>query len=475
MTNDHLLNSDDRITKARKLLFEQSPVAELSSIFEKKGFELYVVGGSVRDAFLGKVHGDFDFTTNAPPETIMELVKNYADELWTIGIEFGTIGIEKNSLKAEITTFRSDTYADESRKPDVEFEANIKTDLSRRDFTFNAMAFKLPDGTFIDEYNGLSDLSERVLRTPIDPDDSFNDDPLRMLRALRFVSTLIVLPSAEVIKSIITIKNRLEIVSNERIQAELSKLLTGISPSQGINYLVSTGLTDIILPEISELASCVDPEHRHKDLLEHTMTVLDNVPAKLTLRLAALFHDIGKPRTKSMGADGVHFYHHEVVGAEMAKKRLRKLKYPAALINDVVKMIEMHMRFHTYRLGWADSAVRRYIRDCDPLIADINKLVRADCTTRNPFQSRKFASLLDELYGRIEILEKEEESAKIRPPIDGNEVMSYLDLEPGPDVGKIMKALLEARLNEDIMTKEDAFSYIDNHFKNFLNNDDNSS
>ena len=474
MTNNYSLNSEDQISRARELLFKQPLVTELSSIFQKGGFQLYIVGGSVRDAFLGKTHDDFDFTTNASPETTIKLVNDYADELWKIGIDFGTIGIEKRGLKAEITTFRSDNYDESSRKPDVLFEANITTDLSRRDFTFNAMAFKLPDGTFVDEFDGLDDLGKRVLKTPVDPDISFNDDPLRMLRAIRFISTLVVLPSDEVVASIVKLKSRLEIVSSERVQAELSKLLTGIAPSQGIYHLISTGLTDIVLPEITELASCVDPEHRHKDLLEHTMTVMDNMPPELELRLAALLHDIGKPRTKSMGADGIHFYHHEAVGAKMASRRLKSLKYPTSFIADVVKMIEMHMRFHTYRLGWADSAVRRYIRDCGPLIGNINKLVRADCTTRNPFQSRKFKSLLDELDERIIVLEEEEESAKIRPPIDGTEVMNYLGLKPGPEVGRVMKALLEARIDGEITTKEDAYALIDKEFQIFNKNDNSS-
>lgn len=459
----------NQINRAKKLLLTQPIVTDLSVLFSNSGYKLYIVGGSVRDALLDKVHDDFDFATDAPPEKVVELVKKYADQLWTVGIKYGTVGIEKYGVKAEITTFRGDVYTSESRRPEVIFESEIETDLSRRDFTVNSMAFSLPEGEFIDAFGGLGDLAARTLRTPISPEVSFSDDPLRMLRALRFVSTLIMIPGEEVLDSVKKMRSRLQIVSPERIQAEFSKLMTGLAPSQGIYYLVATGLTDEFIPEITELATCVDPEHRHKDLLEHTLNVIDGVPSDLPLRLAALFHDIGKPKTKSFEPDGVHFYHHEVVGAKMAAKRLAELRYPNSMIDEVTSLIEMHMRFHTYRLGWADKAVRRYVRDCGPHLKKINILVRADCTTRNPFQSRKFANLLDELDLRIERLEKEEESAKIRPPINGNELMDHLNIEPGPLVGKIMTALLEARLDEEVMTKEEAYEYVDKWVKNNQN------
>jgi len=463
-----ILSVDEKqINRARDLLLGKKIIKELGEIFSRSGHELYIVGGSVRDALLGRVHDDFDFATDAAPDKIVKLVEGYADELWKIGMQFGTIGLEKAGLKIEITTYRRELYDTDSRQPQVDFVASIETDLSRRDFTVNAMAFKLPSGEFMDLFDGLNDLANRELKTPLSPDESFNDDPLRMLRALRFVSTLITEPSAEVLSSIKRLKERLKIVSAERVQAELSKLLLGLAPSQGLYYLATTGLSDEFLPELSELASCVDPLHRHKDLLEHTLTVVENVPADLELRLAALLHDIGKPRTKSFGPDGVHFYHHEMLGAKMAKRRLRALKYPGKVIENTIKIIEMHMRFHTYRLGWADSAVRRYVRDCGSNLAKINQLVRADCTSRNPNQSRKFARLLDELDQRIAYLEKEEESAKIRAPLNGNEVMDYLHLKPGPRVGEVMKALLEARLEEKVMTRESAYKFIEK----WLNND----
>ncbi|HEX21642.1 MAG TPA: CCA tRNA nucleotidyltransferase [Actinobacteria bacterium] len=465
MANKNLSTDEKEVNRARALLLDNQIIIELGELFSQNRHELYIVGGSVRDALLGRVHDDFDFATDAAPDEIVKIVNEYADELWKIGMQFGTIGLEKNNLKIEITTFRRELYNTDSRQPQVDFVASIETDLSRRDFTVNAMAFKLPSGEFLDLFNGLSDLTNRELKTPLSPEESFSDDPLRMLRALRFVSTLITEPAVEVLASIKRLKKRLEIVSAERIQTELSKLLLGLAPSQGLYYLATTGLADEFLPELSELASCIDPLHRHKDLLEHTLTVVENVPAELDLRLAALLHDIGKPRTKSFGPDGVHFYHHEILGAKMAKRRLRALKYPSKVIANVSSIIEMHMRFHTYRLGWADSAVRRYVRDCGPHLAKINQLVRADCTSRNPNQSRKFALLLDELDQRIAYLEKEEESAKIRAPLNGNEVMEYLQLAPGPEVGKVMKALLEARLEEKILTKESAYKFIDKWLK----------
>lgn len=461
MSKTILSHDENQINRARELLLGNRIVKDLGKIFAKGKHQLYVVGGSVRDALLGRLHEDFDFTTDADPQKIIDLVSAYADGLWTVGARFGTIGLEKNQIKIEITTFRREVYPEDSRHPEVEFARDIETDLSRRDFTVNAMAFSLPKGEFIDPFDGLGDLARRELRTPLKPEESFNDDPLRMLRALRFVSTLIVLPVDEVLRTIEKLRSRLRIVSPERIQGELSKLLLGLAPSHSLHLLVVSRLAEEFLPELMDLATCSDPEHRHKDLLEHTLTVVDGVPADLVLRLAALLHDIGKPETKTFDADGVHFYHHEILGAKMAAKRLRALRYPTKVINDAKNIIEMHMRFHTYRLGWADKAVRRYVRDCGPLLPQINTLVRADCTTRNPFQAKKFSSLLDELDERIIRLEAEEESAKIRPPIDGHELMAYLNIAPGPLVGKILKAMLEARLEEKVMTKEDGYKFID--------------
>lgn len=465
MAKKHLSADEKQIDRARELLLANPIVKELGDIFARNRHELYIVGGSVRDALLGRVHDDFDFASDAAPEDIVELVNNYADELWKIGMPFGTIGLEKDGIKIEITTYRRELYDSNSSQPRVNFVASIETDLSRRDFTVNAMAFKLPTGEFLDLFGGLNDLANRELKTPLSPEESFNDDPLRMLRALRFVSTLVTDPSETVLSAITRLKARLKIVSAERIQAELSKLLVGLAPSQGLYFLATTGLADEFLPELSELAACYDPLHRHKDLLEHTLMVVENVPAELELRLAALLHDIGKPRTKSFGSDGIHFYHHEVLGAKMAKRRLRTLKYPTKTIDDVTTIIAMHMRFHTYSLGWADSAVRRYVRDCGLLLDKINQLVRADCTSRNPSQSRKFALLLDELDQRIADLERQEESAKIRAPLNGHEVMEYLHLTPGPQVGEVMKALLEARLEEKILTKESAYKFIEKWLK----------
>jgi poly(A) polymerase len=402
-----------------------------------------------------------DFATEATPQEITKIVKNYADNLWQIGARFGTIGLEKNGFKIEITTFRQDKYQVSSRQPEVEFSQSIEADLSRRDFTINTMAIKIPEGEFIDPFSGFNDLKARILKTPIAASDSFSDDPLRMLRAIRFTSTLLTVPSEEVISTIKTLRNRLEIVSAERIKDEFTKLMTGIQPAAALTLLVETRLAEVFLPELLELVLCYDPQHRHKDLLEHTLMVVNNVEADLSLRLAALLHDIGKPKTRTIVGNQVHFYHHEIVGAKMAKKRLEALRYPNKVIDEVVTIISMHMRFHTYRLGWADKAIRKYVRDCGEFRDKINTLVRADCTTRDSFQARKYSRLLDELEKRIVELEAKEESAKIRPPIDGNEVMEFLKISPGPKVGEILKHLLEARLEGAIETKEEAYKYIE--------------
>ncbi len=419
------------------------------------------MGGSVRDAILNKTHSDLDFATEATPQEVTKIVENYADNLWQIGARFGTIGLEKNGFKIEITTFRQDKYQVSSRQPEVKFSQSIEADLSRRDFTINTMAIKIPEGEFIDPFSGFNDLKARILKTPIAASDSFSDDPLRMLRAIRFTSTLLTVPSEEVISTIKTLRNRLEIVSAERIKDEFTKLMTGIQPAAALTLLVETRLAEVFLPELLELVLCYDPQHRHKDLLEHTLMVVNNVEADLSLRLAALLHDIGKPKTRTIVGNQVHFYHHEIVGAKMAKKRLEALRYPNKVIDEVVTIISMHMRFHTYRLGWADKAIRKYVRDCGEFRDKINTLVRADCTTRDSLQARKYSRLLDELEKRIVELEAKEESAKIRPPIDGNEVMEFLKISPGPKVGEILEHLLEARLEGVIETKEEAYKYIE--------------
>lgn len=381
--------------------------------------------------------------------------------MWLIGIKFGTIGLNKGHLKIEITTLRGDIYHDESRHPHVTFSNDIIFDLSRRDFTVNAMAIELPQGKLIDAFNGQADLAKRMLRTPDSPTRSFIDDPLRMMRAVRFVSTMGMHLSPEVETAIIQYKGELGRVSSERIRDEFSKMLLGRAPAKALRLLLNTGLNEVFLPELTRLEITQDPEHHHKDVLEHTFTVIESVTPDMVLRLAALFHDIGKPETKEIIEGKVTFYNHDAVGASITKRRLRALKYPKAIIEEVTSLIYLHMRVYTYRMGWTDKAVRKYIRDAGELRGKLNTLIRADCTTKNQRKMRQALSVLDELEERILRLEEEEETAKIRPPIDGNEVMEHLGIKPGPIVGEIMRLLLDARLEGDIETKEDAYSLVD--------------
>lgn len=427
----------------------------------REGKKLYLVGGSVRDALLGQFHEDLDFATDARPEETIQIVKPWADNLWLIGIKFGTVGLSKGHLKIEITTLRSEVYEDRTRRPQVTFDTDIYFDLSRRDFTINAIAVELPQGRLIDPFNGQADLINRILRTPIGPEQSFTDDPLRMMRAIRFVSTMGMHLSPEVEEAISVYKGELNRVSAERIRDEFSKILTGRNPSKALRLLLNTGLSDEFVPELSKLKITQDPEHQHKDVLEHTLTVVERAEPDLALRLAALFHDIGKPETKEIVEGKVTFYNHDITGAYITKRRLRALKYPRVVIDDVTNLIYLHMRVYTYRMGWTDKAVRRYIRDAGDLRAKLNALIRADCTTRNPRKARQALTVLDELEERIIRLEEAEETAKIRPPIDGNEIMEYLGIGPGPLVGEALSLLLDAKLEGEIETKEEAYALID--------------
>jgi poly(A) polymerase len=449
-------------------LLEASPFAtvarELGERFAAAGHQLYLVGGTVRDALLERSSYDADFTTDAEPGRILEIVKagGWDDGVWLQGVRYGTVGVRKGGLRLEITTFRSDVYRDDSRKPEVTFGRSIEEDLARRDFTVNAMAVRLPDGRFIDPFGGLADIANRRLRTPSSPATSFEDDPLRMLRAARFVSQLELVPTPETVAAITKRVGRLEIVSRERIRDELSKLLLGRAPGKGLWLVVRTGLASQFLPELPALALEQDPVHRHKDVLAHTIAVVERATAfdadlpDLVLRLAALLHDVGKPRTRRVGPDGVSFHLHEVVGAQMAERRLSELRYSNEVVQDVRKLVLLHLRFHTYRLGWTDSAVRRYVRDAGDLLDRLNFLVRSDCTTRNPVKARQLAATCDELEARIAQLEAEEELAKIKPPLNGEEVMTLLGVRPGPIVGRALNHLLELRLDRGPMSKEQA-------------------
>jgi poly(A) polymerase len=458
--------SADQRKAAGVLLRTLTPTAaELGELFVRSGHELALVGGSVRDAFLGNPPGDLDLTTDAVPERVLEITGGWADKTWTVGIGFGTVGLRKGEVVFEITTYRSERYGPRSRKPDVRYGTSLEEDLVRRDFTINAMAARLPSYELVDPFGGLSALRERVIRTPGRPEDSFSDDPLRILRAARFAARLGFAVAGDVRAAMSAQAPRLSIVSAERITDELTKLMLTPDPASGIDLLVGTEVADLVLPEVSALRMEVDEHHRHKDVYQHSLMVLRQaidleprygLAPDLVLRLAAILHDIGKPRTRSLLPDGkVAFHHHEVVGANMARNRLTKLRFPKEVVADVSRLIELHLRFHGYGTGeWTDSAVRRYVRDAGPLLTRLHALTRADCTTRNARKAARLAASYDALEARIEVLREQEELDKIRPELDGDEIMSVLGLKPGPLVGKAWNYLLELRLEQGSLGKE---------------------
>ncbi|MFJ4687849.1 CCA tRNA nucleotidyltransferase [Streptomyces sp. NPDC088789] len=442
-----------------------APVADdLARRFRTAGFSLALVGGSVRDALLGRLGNDLDFTTDARPEDVLKIVRPWADSVWEVGIAFGTVGAQKDGYQIEVTTYRSESYDRTSRKPEVAYGDSIEEDLVRRDFTVNAMAVALPEKTFIDPHGGREDLAARVLRTPGTPEASFSDDPLRMMRAARFAAQLDFTVAPEVVTAMREMAARLEIVSAERVREELNKLLLSGHPRKGLTLLVDTGLADQVLPELPALRLERDEHHRHKDVYDHTLIVLEQAIAleqdgpDLTLRLAALLHDIGKPRTRRFEQDGrVSFHHHEVVGAKMTKKRMMALKYSNDLVRDVSRLVELHLRFHGYGTGeWTDSAVRRYVRDAGPLLDRLHKLTRSDCTTRNKRKAVALSRAYDGLEERIAQLQEQEELDSIRPDLDGNEIMQLLGIGPGPAVGRAYKHMLELRLEHGPMEHGEA-------------------
>ena len=450
-------------------LVERAPLASsLAAVFKERGFTLALVGGPVRDALLGRLGNDLDFTTNAPALESKKILQKWADNVWDTGIEFGTVAAKRGETTVEVTTYRSDSYSQESRKPEVKFETSIEGDLSRRDFTVNSMALELTGATpqFIDPFGGLVDLAKKTLRTPGKPEDSFSDDPLRMLRAARFASQLNFEISPDVIEAMKAMTDRLAIISAERIRDEMTKLLMSNNPRIGITILVDTGLAATFIPEIPQLRLEVDEHHHHKDVYEHSITVLEQAIAlenrlggpNLVIRLAALLHDIGKPKTRALiPGGGVSFHHHEVVGARLAKSRLKALRYSGEIIDDVETLIALHLRFHGYGDGeWTDSAVRRYVRDAGPLLDHLHVLTRADCTTRNARKAARLAATYDGLEDRIAVLMEEEELSKIRPDLDGGEVMQLLNLKPGAAVGKALDYLLELRMDQGPLGKERA-------------------
>ncbi|HLW17489.1 MAG TPA: CCA tRNA nucleotidyltransferase [Actinomycetota bacterium] len=462
-------NPPEWSARLRDLLKLPAFLDDLAKRFRAAGHELYLVGGSVRDALLGRPHWDYDFATDAKPDEVLQLVSGWHEGKWLQGVEFGTVGVAKQEHRLEITTFREERYAEGSRKPEVTPLPSIEADLARRDFTINSMAVRLPERTFIDPFGGAADLARKVLRTPGEPADSFSDDPLRMLRAARFVALLDVDPDPAVVRAMSEMRARLQIVSAERIRDELTKILNTEHPSKGLDLATQTGLCDLFLPELPELLLEQDPVHRHKDIYRHTLAVVDKIIAiepreekpDTKLRMAALLHDIGKPATKKIGPEGVSFHHHEVVGAQMARKRLQALRYPSEFIDEVVMLIELHLRFHTFRSGWSDSAVRRYVRDAGPLLDKLNRLVRCDSTTRNKMRARELSVAMDTLEERIARLAAEEDLKRIRPPIDGHEVMQHLGVKPGPVVGDALDHLLEIRLERGEYSKEEAFALLD--------------
>ncbi|WP_307817239.1 CCA tRNA nucleotidyltransferase [Nocardia acididurans] len=440
----------------------------LGELFAAHGHQLYLVGGTVRDAVLGRLGTDLDFTTDARPEVVQELMRGWADKLWdTGGLAFGTVSASKSGQQLEITTFRSDNYDRVSRNPEVTFGDTLEADLVRRDFTVNAMAVRIgPLGEleFVDPLDGMEALLEGVLDTPALPEDSFRDDPLRMLRGARFVSQLGFTLAPRVRDAIIGMAGEIDRITAERVHVELDKLIGGEYPTEGIDVMVETGLAERVMPEIPAMQLEIDEHHQHKDVYQHSLTVLrqaidqEEDDADLVLRWAALLHDIGKPPTKrNEPGGGVSFHHHEVVGAKMVRKRMRALKYPKQFTEDVAKLVYLHLRFHGYGKGqWTDSAVRRYVTDAGDLLPRLHKLVRADCTTRNKRRAATLRATYDDLEVRIARLQEQEDLDRVRPDLDGNAIMELLGLQPGPDVGKAWKYLKELRLDRGPMSRDEA-------------------
>ena len=450
-------------------LIKRAPLASsLAQSFAAQGFRLALVGGPVRDALLGRLGNDLDFTTDARPEITKKILQGWAENVWDTGIEFGTVAGKRGDTTVEVTTYRTESYDPDSRKPEVEYGDSIEGDLSRRDFTVNSMALELTTKTpeFIDPFNGLEDLAKRVLRTPAKAENSFSDDPLRMMRAARFASQLDFEIAPEVLQAIKDMAGRISIISAERVRDEFTKMLMSKNPRTGITILVETGLAEIVLPEIPKLRLEIDEHHHHKDVYEHSITVLEQAIShedrlggpNLIIRLAALLHDIGKPKTRNLiPGGGVSFHHHEIVGARLTKSRLKALRFDGDTIEQVETLVALHLRFHGYGDGeWTDSAVRRYVRDAGDLLVHLHVLTRADCTTRNAKKAERLAKTYDGLEARIAKLMEEEELSRIRPDLDGAQVMKLLDIKPSAAVGKALDYLLELRLEHGPLGEERA-------------------
>ena len=450
-------------------LIKRAPLASsLAQSFAAQGFRLALVGGPVRDALLGRLGNDLDFTTDARPEVTKKILQGWAENVWDTGIEFGTVAGKRGDTTVEVTTYRTESYDPDSRKPEVEYGDSIEGDLSRRDFTVNSMALELTTKTpeFIDPFNGLEDLAKRVLRTPAKAENSFSDDPLRMMRAARFASQLDFEIAPDVLQAIKDMAARISIISAERVRDEFTKMLMSKNPRTGITILVETGLAEIVLPEIPKLRLEIDEHHHHKDVYEHSITVLEQAIShedrlggpNLIIRLAALLHDIGKPKTRNLiPGGGVSFHHHEIVGARLTKSRLKALRFDGDTIEQVETLVALHLRFHGYGDGeWTDSAVRRYVRDAGDLLVHLHVLTRADCTTRNAKKAERLAKTYDGLEARIAKLMEEEELSRIRPDLDGAQVMKLLNIKPSAAVGKALDYLLELRLEHGPLGEERA-------------------
>ena len=450
-------------------LIKRAPLASsLAQSFAAQGFRLALVGGPVRDALLGRLGNDLDFTTDARPEVTKKILQGWAENVWDTGIEFGTVAGKRGDTTVEVTTYRTESYDPDSRKPEVEYGDSIEGDLSRRDFTVNSMALELTTKTpeFIDPFNGLEDLAKRVLRTPAKAENSFSDDPLRMMRAARFASQLDFEIAPDVLQAMKDMSGRISIISAERIRDEFTKMLMSKNPRTGITILVETGLAEIVLPEIPKLRLEIDEHHHHKDVYEHSITVLEQAIShedrlggpNLIIRLAALLHDIGKPKTRNLiPGGGVSFHHHEIVGARLTKSRLKALRFDGDTIEKVETLVALHLRFHGYGDGeWTDSAVRRYVRDAGDLLVHLHVLTRADCTTRNAKKAERLAKTYDGLEARLAKLMEEEELSRIRPDLDGAQVMKLLNIKPSAAVGKALDYLLELRLEHGPLGEERA-------------------
>jgi poly(A) polymerase len=420
----------------------------------------------VRDRLLGRggAH-DLDLATNAKPSEVLTIVRGWADQVWLQGVKFGTVGALIQGQHVEITTYREEWYEPDSRKPQVQFARDITSDLSRRDFTVNAIAVRTPTGEVYDPFGGIQDLARKVLRTPRSPEQAFTDDPLRMLRACRFAATLDAEIAEEVLAAMRTMRERLDIVSRERVGDELSKLVCGVRPSRGLQAMVDTGLAAHVIPELPQLAMEQDPIHRHKDVLAHTFAVVEKVPPDLVTRLGALLHDIGKPATREFGPEGVTFHHHEAVGAKMARARLRELGFERSTVKDVAELVRLSGRFKGYADGWSDSAVRRYTRDAGHLLGQLNELVRCDCTTRNRAKAERLQRQIDELEERIVALARDDRRAAERPQLDGRAVMDRLGIDAGPDVGAALQFLLDLKRTDGILPVDEVEARLDGWWK----------